>query len=45
MKKKYLKPEMEITEFDMEDVIVTSTGHDGNDDESPGEIPGGNNGG
>ena len=44
MKKKYLKPEMEITEFDMEDVIVTSTGQDGNDDESPGEIPGGNNG-
>ena len=26
MKKNYVKPEMEITEFDTEDVITTSTG-------------------
>lgn len=45
MKKKYLKPEMEITEFDMEDVIVTSTGQDAAVNDDDGEIPGGNNGG
>lgn len=35
MKKKYMTPEMEITEFDEEDVITTSgpTGEDGDEDE------------
>ena len=35
MKKEYVTPEMEITEFDMEDVIITSgTGEDGDGDSS-----------
>ena len=29
MKKKYTAPEMEITEFDVEDVITTSGNNDG----------------
>ena len=28
MKDKYIKPEMEIVEFECEDVITTSNGHD-----------------
>jgi len=34
MKKKYMKTEMEIIEFDTEDVLTTSdlTGEDGNED-------------
>ena len=44
MKKKYVKPEMEITEFDIEDVIKTSTGQDGSSSNGEGEIPGSNNG-
>lgn len=31
MKKPYKKPEMEITEFDTEDVITTSNGEEIND--------------
>lgn len=38
MKKKYMKTEMEIIEFDTEDVITTSdlTGEDGNEDNDEG---------
>jgi len=41
MKKKYMKTEMEIIEFDTEDVITTSdlTGEDGNEDnDESGEL-------
>jgi len=47
MKKKYVKPEMEITEFDIEDVITTSgtpTGEDGSSNNNEGSITGGNSG-
>ena len=35
MKKPYIKPEMEVTEFDIEDVIANSgeDGHEINDEE------------
>lgn len=33
MNKKYVAPEMEITEFETEDVIQTSSGEGGSDDE------------
>ncbi len=39
--KKYVKPEMEVTEFDVEDVIITSgpkTGEGGGGDDDDGEI-------
>lgn len=38
MKKKYMKTEMEIIEFDTEDVITTSdlTGEDGDEDNDEG---------
>jgi len=41
MKKKYMKTEMEIIEFDTEDVLTTSdlTGEDGNEDnDESGEL-------
>ena len=40
MKKKYVKPDMEITEFDIEDVITTSgegTGQDGGGNSGDGK--------
>ena len=40
MKKKYIVPEMEITEFDTEDVITASIGDGGN----AGDFPSGENG-
>lgn len=33
MKKPYIKPEMDIYEFDTEDIITTSGGDEINDDE------------
>ena len=38
MKKKYIKPEMEITEFDVEDVIMTSGPWSGEEGDSTKEI-------
>ena len=38
MKKKYDELEMEIVEFDSEDVITNSTGEDGGEDYGDGEI-------
>lgn len=38
MKKIYKKLEMEIIEFDTEDVITTSTGQDGNEDNDDGTL-------
>lgn len=37
MDKKYVTPEMEITEFETEDVITTSGGANGNDEYEQGE--------
>ena len=37
MKKKYIKPEMEITEFDVEDVITTSDQWNGEEGKNTGE--------
>ena len=42
-KKKFEKPELEIVEFNSEDIIVTS-GQFGDPDPKPGDINGGSNG-
>ena len=39
MKKKYIKAEIEIIEFDTEDVIITSTGEDDGQDVNEGSFP------
>ena len=36
--KKYITPEMDITEFDVEDVITTSGGDPAGNDEGKGEV-------
>ena len=38
MKKKYDELEMEIVEFDSEDIITNSTGEDGGEDYGDGEL-------
>lgn len=35
---KYITPEMEITEFDVEDIITTSSGDPAGNDEGQGEV-------
>ena len=39
MKKKYIKAEIEIIEFDTEDVIITSTGEDDGQVVNEGSFP------
>jgi len=39
MKKKYTKADMDIIEFDTEDVITTSSGQDGDGDDGEGDDP------
>lgn len=43
--KKYVKPEMEITEFDVEDVITTSDNNQGEETTNEDELSNSGNGG
>ena len=43
-KKRFENPELEIVEFNSEDIIVTSGGQFGDPDPKPGDINGGGNG-